>query len=82
MLGSTCMSALTGYILQWDHSLKVPNYMMKLNGIAVFVGLFTVLNELGQIYYHLSLKIPDSYLLGIGRTNQVSERAWTPSTHS
>ncbi|THU80100.1 hypothetical protein K435DRAFT_874751 [Dendrothele bispora CBS 962.96] len=46
-----CMSALTGHILQWDHSFKVPKYMMKLNGITAFVGLFTVLNELGQIRY-------------------------------
>jgi hypothetical protein len=46
-----CVSALPGLILQWDHSFKVPLYMMRLNGIKIFVALFTVLNEFGQIRF-------------------------------
>ncbi|KAF5344903.1 hypothetical protein D9758_011549 [Tetrapyrgos nigripes] len=46
-----CVSALPGLILQWDHSFKVPLYMMHLNGIKIFVALFTVLNEFGQVRY-------------------------------
>lgn len=45
------MSALTGYILKWDHSFKVPKFLMKINGEPVFQGLFTVVNEFEQIRY-------------------------------
>ncbi|KAF5342768.1 hypothetical protein D9758_017029 [Tetrapyrgos nigripes] len=43
--------ALDLVLINWDHSFKVPKYMMRLNGVVVFVGLFTVLNEFGQIRY-------------------------------
>ena len=44
-----CMSALSGHIIKWDHSFKLPKYMMKLNGIVTFAALFTVVNEFEQI---------------------------------
>jgi hypothetical protein len=44
-----CISALTGYIIKWDQSFKLPKYLMKLNGVEIFVALFTLLNEYEQI---------------------------------
>jgi len=44
-----CISALTGYVLKWDHSFKLVKFMMKLNGEVTFAGLFTLLNEYEQI---------------------------------
>ena len=44
-----CMSALTGYVIKWDHSFKLPKYLMKLDGIATFTALFTLVNENEQI---------------------------------
>ena len=44
-----CISALTGYIIKWDQSFKLPKYLMKLNGVEIFVALFTLLNEFEQI---------------------------------
>lgn len=46
-----CMSALTGYVIKWDHSFKLPKYLMKLDGVATFSGLFTLVNEYEQIRY-------------------------------
>ena len=46
-----CMSALTGYVIKWDHSFKLPKYLMKLDGVATFSGLFTLVNEYEQICY-------------------------------
>jgi hypothetical protein len=46
-----CLSALTGYIIKWDHSFKLVKYMTKLNGIATFAALFTLVNEFEQIRY-------------------------------
>ena len=43
-----CFSALTGYIIKWDHSFKVVKYMMKLNGVVTFAAL---VNEFEQIQY-------------------------------
>jgi len=34
-----CMSALTGYIIKWDHSFKLPKLLTKLDGVPAFVGL-------------------------------------------
>ena len=45
------MSALSGHILKWDHSFKLPKYMMKLEGTQMFTALFTVVNEWEQIRY-------------------------------
>ena len=45
------MSALTGYVIKWDHSFKLPKLLTKLNGITTFVGLFTLVNEFEQIRY-------------------------------
>jgi len=46
-----CLSALTGYVIKWDHSFKLVKYMMKLNGIGTFAALFTLVNEFEQIQY-------------------------------
>ena len=46
-----CLSALTGYVIKWDHSFKLVKYMMKLNGIGTFSALFTLVNEFEQIRY-------------------------------
>ena len=46
-----CMSALTGHIIKWDHSFKLPKLLTKLDGVATFVALFTLLNEFEQIRY-------------------------------
>ncbi|KAJ7454520.1 hypothetical protein FB451DRAFT_1373562 [Mycena latifolia] len=37
-----CMALLTAFIIKWDHSFKVPKYLMKLNGVMTFVALFTI----------------------------------------
>ena len=46
-----CLSALTGYIIKWDHSFKLVKYMMKLDGVVTFTALFTLVNEYEQIRY-------------------------------
>ena len=46
-----CMSALSGHIIKWDHSFKLPKYMMRLDGIQMFTALFTIVNEWEQIRY-------------------------------
>jgi len=43
-----CLSALTGYVIKWDHSFKLVKYMMKLNGVVAFNALFTLVNEFEQ----------------------------------
>ena len=45
-----CMSALTGHVIKWDHSFKLPKYLMKLDGIMSFAALFTIVNEFEQIH--------------------------------
>ncbi|KAJ7830165.1 ribonuclease H-like domain-containing protein [Mycena olivaceomarginata] len=45
------MASLTALILKWDHSFKVPKYLMKLNGVMTFVALFTIVNEYEQIRF-------------------------------
>ena len=44
-----CLSALTGYVIKWDHSFKLVKYMMKLDGVVTFAALFTLVNEFEQI---------------------------------
>ena len=44
-----CLSALTGYVIKWDHSFKLVKYMTKLNGVGTFAALFTLVNEFEQI---------------------------------
>jgi len=46
-----CLSALTGYVIKWDHSFKLVKYMMKLDGVMTFAALFTLVNEFEQIQY-------------------------------
>jgi hypothetical protein len=46
-----CVSALTGYIIKWDHSFKLPKFLMKLAGETTFESLFTLLNEFEQIRF-------------------------------
>jgi hypothetical protein len=46
-----CMASLTGYVLKWDHSFKVPKYLMKLDGAVTFAALFTIVNEFEQIRF-------------------------------
>jgi hypothetical protein len=46
-----CMSALTGHVIKWDHSFKLPKYLMKLDVVMSFSALFTVVNEFEQIRY-------------------------------
>lgn len=46
-----CMSALTGHVIKWDHSFKLPKYLMKLDGVMSFAALFTIVNEFEQIHY-------------------------------
>ena len=40
-----CMSALTGHIIKWDHSFKLPKLLTKLDGVTTFSALFTLVNE-------------------------------------
>src|SRR5882762_8366201 len=46
-----CVSALTGHVIKWDHSFKLPKYLMKLCGEVTFASLFTLLNEFEQIRF-------------------------------
>ncbi len=46
-----CMSALTGHIIKWDHSFKLPKLLAKLDGVATFTSLFTLVNEFEQIRF-------------------------------
>jgi hypothetical protein len=48
-----CMAMLSGHIIKWDHSFKLPKYLMKLGGQVTFASLFTLVNELEQIHWHL-----------------------------
>lgn len=44
---------LGGIILKLDHSFKIIKHMGKVNSVSTFVGLFTVLNEYGEIRMQL-----------------------------
>jgi hypothetical protein len=44
-----CMAAISGYIIKWDHSFKVPKLLSKLEGSQTFSALFTLMNESNQI---------------------------------
>jgi hypothetical protein len=46
-----CVAALKCEMAKWDHSHKLPKYLMKLGGVPIFSGLFTLLNESEQIRY-------------------------------
>jgi len=46
-----CISALPAHIIKWDHSFKVPKYLMKLEGAVTFTALFTLVNEYEQIQF-------------------------------
>src|SRR6202050_1787484 len=46
-----CVSALTGYVIKWDYSFKLPKFLMKLAGEITFASLFTLLNEFEQIRF-------------------------------
>ncbi|KAG2192239.1 hypothetical protein INT47_009231, partial [Mucor saturninus] len=46
-------SQLGGIILKLDHSFKIIKHMGKVNGVSTFAGLFTVLNEYGEIRMQL-----------------------------
>ena len=46
-----CMAALPADIIKWDHSFKVPKFMMKLAGTVTFSSLFSLLNHIGQLRY-------------------------------
>lgn len=46
-----CMSALSGYVLKWDHSFKLVKFFSKLHGIMMFTAMFTIVNEFEQIRY-------------------------------
>jgi hypothetical protein len=46
-----CMAALTGYVIKWDNSFKLPKLLMKLGGEMTFAALFTLVNELEQIRF-------------------------------
>lgn len=46
-------SQLGSIILKLDHSFKSIKYMGKANGVSTFNGLFTVLNEFGEIRMRL-----------------------------
>lgn len=48
-----CVAALTGYIIKWDHSFKLPKLLMKLDGSETFSTFFTLLNEVEQIRYQV-----------------------------
>jgi hypothetical protein len=50
-----CTSALTGTVLKWDHTFKVPKFLMKVNGEPVFKASFTIVNEFEQIRYQAFL---------------------------
>ena len=46
-----CTAALPADIIKWDHSFKVPKFMMKLAGTVTFSSLFSLLNHIGQLRY-------------------------------
>ena len=46
-----CVAALPAGIIKWDHSFKVPKFMMKLNGTVTFSSLFSLENEFSQLRY-------------------------------
>jgi hypothetical protein len=46
-----CVSASRGHVIKWDHSFKLPKYLMKVWGEVTFASLFTLLNEFEQIRF-------------------------------
>ena len=46
-----CVAALTGYVIKWDHTFKLPKFLMKMAGEMTFASSFTILNELEQIQF-------------------------------
>ncbi|KAG2204310.1 hypothetical protein INT47_009352 [Mucor saturninus] len=50
-------SQLGGIILKLDHSFKIIKHMGKVNGVSTIAGLFTVLNEYGEIRMQLLVLI-------------------------
>ncbi|KAI9260268.1 hypothetical protein EDC94DRAFT_648927 [Helicostylum pulchrum] len=50
---SNYLSYLDGIILKLDHSFKIIKRMGKFNDVSTFNGLFTVLNEYGEIRMQL-----------------------------
>src|SRR6267154_5214751 len=46
-----CVAALTGHVIKWDHSFKLPKFLMKRAGEITFASLFTLVNELEQIRF-------------------------------
>jgi len=62
-----CMASLTGYVLKWDHSFKLPKYVMKLDGAVTFAALFTVVNEFEQVRNKVTL----THSILTGRDSQV-----------
>ncbi|KIK00314.1 hypothetical protein K443DRAFT_73432, partial [Laccaria amethystina LaAM-08-1] len=46
-----CVAALPAGVIKWDHSFKVPKFMMKLNGTITFSSLFSLENEFSQLQY-------------------------------
>ncbi|KAJ7174303.1 hypothetical protein C8R46DRAFT_88386 [Mycena filopes] len=46
-----CVAALKCEFAKWDHSHKLTKYLMKLGGVTIFAGLFTLVNEFEQIRY-------------------------------
>jgi len=46
-----CMATLTGTVIKWDHSFKLSKLLTKMDGVAIFIALFTLVNEKEQIRY-------------------------------
>lgn len=46
-----CVATLPGHVIKWDHSFKLPKFLMKLEGETTFASLFTLVNEFEQIRF-------------------------------
>ncbi len=67
-----CMSALTGHVIKWDHSFKLPKLMTKLEGVPTFVALFTLVNEFEQIRFQtfVPTKAPSHLRAGLEKFSE------------
>lgn len=45
------ISVLSGLVLKWDHSFKLPKLVAKLSGAKSFEALFTIMNEFEQVRF-------------------------------
>ncbi|KAJ7452542.1 hypothetical protein FB451DRAFT_1374025 [Mycena latifolia] len=68
-----CLSALKCTKAKWDHSHKLTKFLMKLGGVTIFAGLFTLINEAEQIRYQAF--VPTKSLAHICSDNVANDAA-------